>query len=144
MESLTLPIGKGLELTRFARRLTRTVRLRPALPRENFEGSHLRLFNHANLHCTAAESGVAYRWPDRVRANNEHRHPLMSSNRPKLAAVVTTYFKFSHGENIVDRYLYGYGWHGTHHHPPMDIVSLDVDQVGEGDISRDRGRDSRR
>ena len=65
----------------------------------------------------------------------------MSSIRPKLAAVVTTYFKFSHGENIVDRYLYGYGWHGTHHHPPMDIVSLYVDQVGEGDLSRDRGRE---
>ncbi len=65
----------------------------------------------------------------------------MSSNRPKLAAVVTTYFKFSHGENIVNRYLYGYGWHGTHHHPPMDIVSLYVDQVGDGDLSRSRGRD---
>lgn len=63
----------------------------------------------------------------------------MSTDRPKLAAVVTTYFKLSHAENIVDRFLYGYGWKGTHHRPPMDLVSLYVDQVGEGDLSRSRG-----
>ena len=63
----------------------------------------------------------------------------MSTARPKLAAVVTTYYKFSHGENIVDRFLYGYGWKGTHYRPPMDVVSLYVDQVGKGDLSRSRG-----
>jgi hypothetical protein len=62
----------------------------------------------------------------------------MSNHRPKLAAVVTTYFKYSHGENIVDRFLYGYGWRGTHHRPPMDVVALYVDQVGKGDLSHDR------
>ena len=63
----------------------------------------------------------------------------MSSSRPKLAAVVTTYRKYSHAQHIVDRLLYGYGWHGEHHHPPMDLVSLYVDQVGRGDLSRSRG-----
>jgi len=63
----------------------------------------------------------------------------MSIDRPKLAAVVTTYFKFSHAQHIVDRFLYGYGWMGTHHRPPMDLVSLYVDQVGKGDLSRSRG-----
>ena len=63
----------------------------------------------------------------------------MSTDRPKLAAVVTTYFKFSHAQHIVDRFLYGYGWMGTHHRPPMDLVSLSVDQVGKGDLSRSRG-----
>ena len=63
----------------------------------------------------------------------------MSTPRPKLAAVVTTYFKYSHAQHIVDRFLYGYGWKGTHHRPPMDLVSLYVDQVGEGDLSRSRG-----
>ena len=29
--------------------------------------------------------------------------------RPKIAAVVTTYFKFSHAQHIVDRFLEGYG-----------------------------------
>lgn len=63
----------------------------------------------------------------------------MSIDRPKLAAVVTTYFKYSHAQHIVDRFLYGYGWMGTHYRPPMDLVSLYVDQVGKGDLSRSRG-----
>jgi len=58
--------------------------------------------------------------------------------RPKLAAIVTTYFKMSHGQHIVDRLLEGYGWNGTHHYPPMDLVSLYVDQVGDTDFSRER------
>ena len=59
-------------------------------------------------------------------------------SRPKLAAIVTTYFKFSHAQHIVDRFLEGYGWNGAHHHPPMDLVSLYVDQVGSDDLSRER------
>jgi hypothetical protein len=59
-------------------------------------------------------------------------------NRPKIAAVVTTYFKYSHAQHIVDRFLDGYGWNGTHHYPPMDLVSLYVDQVGTTDLSRER------
>lgn len=62
----------------------------------------------------------------------------MANSRPKLAAVVTTYRKYSHAQHIVDRFLYGYGWNGTHHYPPMDLVSLYVDQIGEGDLSRHR------
>jgi hypothetical protein len=58
--------------------------------------------------------------------------------RPKIAAICTIYFKYSHAQHIVDRFLEGYGWEGDHHRPPMDLVSLWVDQVGEGDFSRDR------
>jgi hypothetical protein len=58
--------------------------------------------------------------------------------RPKLAAIVTAYFKYSHAQHIVDRLLDGYGWNGTHHYPPMDLVSLYVDQVGSNDLSRER------
>ena len=61
----------------------------------------------------------------------------MSSARPKLAAVVTVYRKYSHAQHIVDRFLEGYGWNGTHHHPEMDLVSLYVDQVGDDDLSRE-------
>src|ERR1700704_4395661 len=60
--------------------------------------------------------------------------------RPKIAAVATTYFKYSHAQHIVDRFLEGYGWNGTHHYPAMDLVSLFVDQVGANDFSRDRGK----
>jgi hypothetical protein len=62
----------------------------------------------------------------------------MSTTRPKLAGVTTRFFKYSHTQHIIDRFLDGYGWNGTHHHPPMDLVSLYVDQVGANDLSRER------
>ena len=63
----------------------------------------------------------------------------MSNARPQLAAIVTVYRKYSHAQHIVDRFLYGYGWHGAHYHPPMDLVSLYVDQVPKDDLSKGRG-----
>jgi hypothetical protein len=65
----------------------------------------------------------------------------MSKSRPQLAAVVTEHRKLSHAQEIVDRFLYGYGWHGAHHKPEMDLVALYVDQRPKRDLSRDRGRD---
>ena len=62
----------------------------------------------------------------------------MSTTRPKLAAVTTRFFKYSHTQHIVDRLLDGYGWKGSYHHPPMDLVSLYVDQVGSNDLSHER------
>src|SRR6476620_6355819 len=58
--------------------------------------------------------------------------------RPKLAAVCTTYFKYSHAQHIVDRFLEGYGWNGTHHHPEMDLVAIYIDQIGANDVSKSR------
>ena len=61
--------------------------------------------------------------------------------RPKIAAICTTYFQYSHAQHIVDRFLIGYGWNGQHHRPEMDLVSLWVDQVGKGDLSRSRAQE---
>jgi hypothetical protein len=58
--------------------------------------------------------------------------------RPKIALIATVIFKYAHAQHFVDRFLEGYGWNSTHHRPPMDLVSLYVDQVGPGDLSRDR------
>jgi len=58
--------------------------------------------------------------------------------RPKIAGVITVLHKYSHGQHFVDRFLEGYGWNGTHHHPEMDLVSLYVDQHPEGDLTPDR------
>jgi hypothetical protein len=58
--------------------------------------------------------------------------------RPKIALIATVIFKYAHAQHFVDRFLEGYGWNGTHHRPPMDLVSLYVDQVGPGDLSRER------
>lgn len=64
--------------------------------------------------------------------------PPKGPQRPKIAAICTIYFKYSHSQHIVDRFLEGYGWEGDHHRPPMDLVSIWVDQVDKGDLSRER------
>ena len=58
-------------------------------------------------------------------------HATKRRRRLKIAAVTTTYFKYSHSQHIVDRFLEGYSWQGRHHRPDMDVVSLYVEQVGE-------------
>ena len=50
------------------------------------------------------------------------------------------FYKYSHSEHIIDRFLEGYGWEGQHHRPPMDVVSLYVEQVGANDLSRERAK----
>ncbi len=62
------------------------------------------------------------------------------NRRPKIAAVTTVFFKYSHTQHIVDRFLFGYGWNSTFHHPPIDLVALYVDQVGKNDLSRGRAK----
>jgi hypothetical protein len=62
------------------------------------------------------------------------------NNRPRIAAVTTVFFKYSHTQHIVDRFLFGYGWNSTWHHPPIDLVGLYVDQVGKNDLSRGRAK----
>ena len=57
--------------------------------------------------------------------------------RPKIAAVVTAYHKYSHAQHIVDRFLEGYGWENRHHYPAMVSIAY-VEQVGDNDLSQDR------
>ena len=64
----------------------------------------------------------------------------VEGRRPKIAALTTIFHKYSHSEHIVDRFLEGYGWEGKHHLPPMDVVSLYVEQVNENDLSRERAK----
>lgn len=61
-----------------------------------------------------------------------------SAKRPKLAGIVTSYKKLLHPQHVIDRLLDGYGWDGTYHRPKMDLVSLYVDQHGEGDLFQER------
>ena len=61
-----------------------------------------------------------------------------SPKRPTIAAVANIYKRRLHAQHIIDRFLDGYGWGGAHHHPPVDVVSLFVDQAGEGDLSTER------
>jgi hypothetical protein len=63
---------------------------------------------------------------------------MMAARRPRVAALVTEYRKYSHGQNIVDRLMGGYGWGSRWHQPELDVVSLYVDQFPESDLSRER------
>jgi len=63
---------------------------------------------------------------------------IASLSRPKAALVTTVMFKYAYAQHFVDRFLEGYGWNSTWHKPAMDLVALYVDQVGPGDLSRDR------
>jgi hypothetical protein len=67
-----------------------------------------------------------------------YRGDAGTPTRPRIAAVVTEYRPRSHGQGIVDRFLDGYGWHGRHHKPAVDVVSLYVDQRPGEDLSRER------
>src|SRR5262249_47029580 len=45
-----------------------------------------------------------------------------------------------HTQHILDRILDGYGFGGVYHHSPLDVVSLYVEQRGEGDLSVERAK----
>ncbi len=56
-----------------------------------------------------------------------------ASNK-KVAAIVTTYHRYSHADNIVTRFMEGYSIIGKSYPPPCKVASLYIDQVTETDI----------
>jgi len=85
---------------------------------------------------TIAESRALGVPPPAPSPSEERSNP--SSGRLKIALITGVMFKYAHSQHFVDRFLEGYGWNGTWHKPPMDLVALYVDQVGPDDLSRDR------
>jgi hypothetical protein len=53
-----------------------------------------------------------------------------------VAAIVTTYHRYSHADDIVTRFMEGYSIVGKSYPPPCRVASLYIDQVGETDIGR--------
>jgi hypothetical protein len=57
--------------------------------------------------------------------------------RPKrIAAITTTYFKYSHADDIITKFMEGYAVVGRIHQPHCQVVSLYIEQVPETDIGR--------
>jgi TAT (twin-arginine translocation) pathway signal sequence len=54
----------------------------------------------------------------------------------KVAAIVTTYFRYSHADNIVTRFMEGYSIVGKSYPPPCKVASLFIEQVNDLDIGR--------
>lgn len=65
--------------------------------------------------------------------------PLLgqSGRRPRLAAVVTSYYFYSHADVILGRLMAGCSPNGKWHRNRCDVVSLYTHQVHERDMSRD-------
>jgi len=61
-----------------------------------------------------------------------------STKRPQVAVIANIYKTHLHTQHIIDRILEGYGWGGVFYHSPLDVVSLFVEQRGEGDLVPDR------
>ncbi len=58
--------------------------------------------------------------------------------RPQIAVVANIYKTHLHTQHIIDRVLDGYNFGGVFHHPQMDVVSIFVEQRGEGDLVPER------
>lgn len=52
----------------------------------------------------------------------------------KVAALVTTYYRYSHADNLVTRFMEGYSIVGKSYPPPFQLASLYIEQVTERDI----------
>jgi hypothetical protein len=61
-----------------------------------------------------------------------------ASKRPQIAVVANIYKKHLHTQHIIDRILDGYNFGGVFHHPELDVVSIFVEQRGEGDLVPER------
>ena len=59
----------------------------------------------------------------------------------RIAVIGSTYTYLSHVQHIADRFLVGYPYRGTWHHPDMKVVSLYIDQKPAGDLSQERARE---
>jgi len=56
--------------------------------------------------------------------------------RKRIAAITTAYFKYSHADDIITKFIEGYSVIGRIHQPHCQVVSLHVEQFPPTDISR--------
>jgi hypothetical protein len=71
-----------------------------------------------------------------LRAREQDRNA-----RKKLAIVTTVWNYHSHAWHMGERFLVGYPIQGKWHRPPLDVVSLYVDQTPANDLSRKRAKE---
>ncbi len=63
--------------------------------------------------------------------------------RKRIAIVTTVWHYLSHAQHMGDRFLVGYPWQGRWHRPPLEVVSLYVDQQPDDDQSVARSEEFR-
>lgn len=61
-----------------------------------------------------------------------------AARKPRIGVVANIYKAHLHTQHIVDRILDGYNFGGVFHHPQLEVVSIFVEQRGEGDLVPER------
>jgi hypothetical protein len=56
--------------------------------------------------------------------------------RLRIAAITTAYFKYSHADDIITKFIEGYAIFGRTHQPHAEVVSLAIEQFPPSDIGR--------
>jgi hypothetical protein len=54
--------------------------------------------------------------------------------KKRIAAITTAYYKYSHADDIITKFIEGYGMVGSVHLPHCEVVSLYVEQFVDSDI----------
>ena len=62
--------------------------------------------------------------------------PPPTGPRRRIAAITTAYFKYSHADDIITKFIEGYAVAERVHRPHCEVVSLHVEQSPETDIGR--------
>ena len=65
---------------------------------------------------------------------------VTTSKRPQIAVLANIYKTHLHTQHIIDRILDGYGFGGVYYHSPLDVVSIYVEQRGDGDLVPERAK----
>ena len=63
---------------------------------------------------------------------------VTKTKRPRIAVLANIYKTHLHTQHIIDRVLDGYGFGGIFRHPQLEVVSIFVEQRGEGDLVPER------
>lgn len=64
------------------------------------------------------------------------RQPPPAASNKKLAAIATTYHRYSHADDIITKVIEGYSIIGKSYPPPCRVASLFIDQTPDTDIGR--------
>jgi hypothetical protein len=62
--------------------------------------------------------------------------PNPSGPRKRIAAITTAYFKYSHADDIITKFIEGYAIAERTHLPHCEVVSLSIEQFPKSDIGR--------
>jgi hypothetical protein len=83
-------------------------------------------------HCAAGAAGAAL-----VPLSARFARAAADEKPLRVAALINTFFSRSHAHVILENFLEPYLFNGQVHRSGMDVVSFYVDQIHDGDMSRD-------